>query len=63
MEGRYVISDEIKKMMNIDDKISYGHSMSQPLSYDKNKFDKNVKIEDFLTALDHSVIGFRVEVD
>ena len=37
--------------------------MSQPLPFDKVKFDKNVKLEDVLNTLDDSDVGYFVEVD
>ena len=40
----------------------YGHSMSQPLPYDENKFDKIVKLEDILNTPDDSNIGYFIEV-
>ena len=49
--------------MYIDSKYLYGHSTSQLLPYDENKFDKNVKLEDILNTPDDSDIGYFVEVD
>ena len=37
--------------------------MSQPLPYDENKFDKNVKLEDKLNNPDDGDIGYFIEVD
>ena len=37
--------------------------MSQPLPYDENKSDKNVKLEDILKTPDDSDIGYFIEVD
>ena len=45
MGDRYTKSDENKKILYADANILYGHSLSQPLSFDKIKFDKNVESE------------------
>ena len=37
--------------------------MIQSLPYDEIKFDKNVKLQDFLNTEDNSVIGYTLEVD
>ena len=37
--------------------------MSQPLPFDKNKFERNVCTEDILNTPDNSDIGFLLEVD
>ena len=37
--------------------------MSEPLPYDENEFDENVKLEDILNTLDDSDIGYFIEVD
>ena len=37
--------------------------MSQSLPYDEIKFDKNVKLEEFLNTPDDSDIGYFIEVD
>ena len=50
-------------MIYIDAKKLYGHSRSQALPYDVNKFDKSVKLEDFLNTPGISDIGYFVEVD
>ena len=63
MRDRYVISNENRKILYIDANNLYGDSMSQPLLYDENKFDQNVKLEDFLNNPDDSDIGYFVEVD
>ena len=63
MGGRYIKSDVNKKILYIDAKNLYGHSMSQPLSFDEIKFDNNVKLEDLLNTPDDSDIGYFIEVD
>ena len=63
MGDRYNKSDENKKIFYIDANNLYGHSMSEPLPYDENKFDNDVKLEDILITPDDSDIGFFVEVD
>ena len=59
----FVITDENKKIFYRDAINLYGHSMSQPLPYDENKFDKNVKLEDISSTPDDSDIGYFIEVD
>ena len=59
---RCVISDENKKILYADANNLYGHSMSEPLPYDEIKFDKSVKLEDFLNTPDDIQIGYFVEV-
>ena len=63
MGSRYVKSDESKKVLYIDANNIYGHSMGEPLPYDKIKFDKNVELEDVLNTPDDSDIGYFVEAD
>ena len=63
MGDRYVQSDENKKILYVDAKNLYGHSMSQPLPFDELKFDNNVKSEDILNTPDDSIIGYFNEVD
>ena len=63
MTDRYEKSDDNKKILYIDSNNLYGHSMSQPLPYDKIEFDKNVKLEDILNTPDDSDIGYSIEVD
>ena len=41
----------------------YGHSMSQLLPYDENKFDKIVKVEDIINTPDDNDIGYFIDVD
>ena len=60
---RYVVSDENKKLIYIDSKDVYVHSMSQLLPYDEIKFDINVKLEHFLDRRDCSDFGYFVESD
>ena len=62
MGGRFVKSDEDKKILYVDANDLYGHSMSEPLPYDEIKFD-NVKLENILNTPDDSDIGYFVEVD
>ena len=62
MSDRYVKSDDNKKILYVDAKNLFGHSMSQPLLYDEIKLDRNVKLEEFLTSLDYSDIGYFIEV-
>ena len=57
MEDRYVILDENKKILYVDANNLYGHSMSEPLPYDENRFDNNVKLEDILSTPDDSNTG------
>ena len=40
MSDRYVKSDESEKILYVDANNLYGHSMSQPLTYDEIKFEK-----------------------
>ena len=69
MGGRYVISDENKKILYIDATNLYGHSMSQFLPYDEiemwhgdpNKYWKWLDI--ILNTLDDNGIGCFSEVD
>ena len=63
MGGRYIKSNENKKILYIDANNLYGHSMSQPLPFDEIKFDNNVTLEDILNTPDDSDIGYFVEVD
>ena len=63
MGDRYVKSNENKKILYVDAINLYGQSMSQPLPYDENKFDQNVKLEDILNTPDDIDIGFFVDVD
>ena len=62
MGGRFVKSDEDKKILYVDANDLYGHSMSEPLPYDEIKFD-NVKLENILNTPDDSDIGYFIEVD
>ena len=63
MGDRYVKLDENKKILYADANNLYGHSMSQPLLYHENKFDKNVELEEILSTPDDSDFGYFVEVD
>ena len=49
---RYVESDENKKILYADADNLYGWAMSEYLSYDEIKFDKNVKLEEVLNIPD-----------
>ena len=42
MGDSYVASDEIKKILFFDAINLYGHSMSQNLPCDENKFERNI---------------------
>ena len=44
MGDRYIKSDDNEKILYKDASNLYGHSMSQPLPFDENKFDKNNKL-------------------
>ena len=61
--SRYVKSDDNKKILYIDANNLYGHSVSQPLSYDKIKFDQNFKLENILNTPDDSDIGYFIGAD
>ena len=63
MGDRYVTSVGKKKILYIDANNLYGHSMSQPVAYQKIKFGKIVKLEDILNTLDDSDIGNFIKVD
>ena len=63
MGDRYVKSDDNKKILYIDENNLYGHSMSQPLPYDKIKFNTDVELEDILNTPDDSDRGYFVEAD
>ena len=63
MCDRYVMWDENKKILYIDANNLYGPSISQPLPFEENKFDRNVWLEDIIKTLDDSDIGYFVKVD
>ena len=63
MGDKYVKSDENKKILYIDANNLYGHSFSESLPYDENKFDNKVKLKDILNTPDDSGIGYFIEVD
>ena len=63
MGNSYVKSDKNKKILYKDATNLYGHLMSESLSYDEIKFDKNVKLEDILNTPDDNDIGYFIEVD
>ena len=62
MGDRCVKSDENKKISYVDANNFCGHSMCQPLPYDKIKLDKNFKLEDISKTNVDSDIGYFVEV-
>ena len=62
MGDRYVKSDKNKKILYANVNNLYGHSMSQPFSYDEIKFD-NVKLEDIINTPDNSDIECFIDVD
>ena len=69
MGDRYVKSDENKKIIFIDATNLYGHSMSQPLAYDKIEMWHGHpvlylnKLEEILNTPDDSDFDYSVEVD
>ena len=63
MGDRFVKSDENKKILYVDSNNLYGWAMSECLTYDEIKFDKNVKLEDILNTPDDSDIGCFIKVD
>ena len=63
MGDRYINSDDKKKILYIDAKNLYSHSMSQLLPYDEIKFDKSVKLEDILNTPVDRDTGYFVEAD
>ena len=69
MGDRYFKSDENKKIMYMDAKIFYGHSMSQMLPYDEIEMWHGhpdlymKKLEEVLNTPDDSDIGCFIEVD
>ena len=63
MGSRYVESDEDEKILYVDANNFYGWAMSEYLPYSEIKFDRNVKLEGILNALDDSDIGCLIEVD
>ena len=66
---RFVKSDDNKKILYIDAKNLYGHSMSQPLCYDNIEMWHGypdlykTKVERILKTSDDSDIGYFLEVD
>ena len=64
MGDRYVKSDKDKNILYVDANNLYGFSMSQPLPYDKIKFEtENVCLEEILNTPDDNDIGYFLEVD
>ena len=63
MGDRYVKSDESKKILHVDAKNLYGHSMSEALPYDEIRLDNQVKLESILDTPDDNDIGYFIEVD
>ena len=63
MGNRYVKSSDTKKILYQDANNLDGWAMSQPLPYDKIRFDKNVQSENILNTPDDSDIGYFIEND
>ena len=69
MGDRYVKSNENKKILYIDSNNLYGHSMTQPLPYDKIEIwhgDPDLYmnwLEEILNTPDDSDIGYFIEAD
>ena len=63
IDDRYVKTDENKKILYIDATNFYGHSMSQMLSHDEIKFEKDICSEQILNTPDDNEIGYFIEVD
>ena len=63
MSDKYIKTDETKKILYLDANHLYCLSMSEPLLYDENKFDRDIKSEDILNTPDDSDIGYFIEVD
>ena len=63
MGCRYVKSDENKKIIYMDAKNLYGHSMSQLLPFDEIRFEKDICLEEVLNTADDTEVGFIFEVD
>ena len=63
MGERSVRSDENTKILYVDAKNLYRHSMSEPLPYDEINFDKNVNLEDIIYTPDDTDIGYFIEAD
>ena len=61
MGDRYVKSDESKTIIYIDANTLYGHSMSQPLPYDRNKCKRSCKLEDILNTPDAFVLSLNTK--
>ena len=62
MVERYVKSDDNNKVLYLDANNLYGHSMSQSIPFDENKFERNVCLPDTLKIPDDSDIGYLLEV-
>ena len=63
MGDRYVQSDENKKILYVDANNLYGWAMTEHLTYDEIKFDRNVELEEILNTPDDSDFGYFIEVD
>ena len=63
MCARYINSDENKKIVYINATKFFGHSMSLPLPFEENKFERNVCLKEILNTPDDNDIGFLLEVD
>ena len=58
MGDRYAKSDEIKKILYLDAALLYCHSMSQLLSVDEIKVERNVCSKKILNTPNDSDMGF-----
>ena len=63
MGDRYVKSDENKKIIYMDATNLYDYPKSQPLPFDKIKFERNVCLKEILNTSDNSDLCFSLEVD
>ena len=63
MGDRYIKSDGNQKILYFDANNLYGHSQSEPLTYDEIKYDNNVNLQDILNTPDDSDIGYFIEAD
>ena len=63
MVDRYVNSDESKKILCSDATNLYGHSVSQTLSVDEIKFERNFCLKDILNTPNNSDFGSFLELD
>ena len=63
MGDRYVKSDENKKILYMDARNLYGHSVSQLLPFEETKFEKVICLEEILITAYDNEIGSFIEVD